>query len=235
MCIDNSKLSIIHHKYVPSSTSSIWVVDTKENSGFLWEKRAILSKHELVRGSQFCFFQDKKNYINSHVALRILIGSFLGQDPRQLDITFPRMRAPVFKNNGKFISLSISRSNGVAAIAICVDRKIGVDLEKIVTLDMQSDIVKSLGSETENSIFTNLDRNSKEEGFWRWWVSKEACLKSIGSGFSYDPSSIGNNFLLNRQTINKTSDYNSIYLEIEPLHISSEKYFLSSAITDGGG
>ena len=205
----------------------IWLVNLREYSQVLWAQRDILNEAENERSKRFQFSIDCKDYVNSHVALRILLGQYFNECPKRLKINFPHMHRPFLGNNKRGFCISISRSSGIAIIALHAYRQIGVDIERKDNFEDQTSLFLAYSSQSEKDFFLQLNKHQKEYAFWRWWVAKEAYLKAIGTGFMYDPRNISINFLETNSIIKTFPKQLDIEVNIDCFNLDGNQYFFS--------
>src|SRR5207253_2715487 len=72
----------------------------------------------------------------------------------------------------------------LALIAVCMERELGVDLEKIRSISESARIVESYFTPAELAQFMALDPSRRDEAFLRGWTRKEAILKAKGVGLA---------------------------------------------------
>lgn len=228
--LQSNDLSLGASHYSIVDGGQVWIVNLRKNSYFLYSQKKILSRAEHERSVHFRFSIDHEDYINSHVALRILLGAHLNERPEHLQVIFPYMRRPFLKNKNSECYISISRRNGIAMIGLHMYRHIGVDIEQEYDFDGQFDLILKYASQSEKNSFFHLNSYQKRYAFWRWWVAKEACLKAMGTGFSYNPRNISVNFF-NESTFIKVSPIQlGIEVSVESLYLGDEKYSIAVAI-----
>ena len=80
------------------------------------------------------------------------------------------------------VSISISRSGSVAAVAVASpDRRIGVDVERVRTDGTAADVAPSLHPD-ERAALARLEGAEHERAFFAVWTGKEAYVKATGEG-----------------------------------------------------
>lgn len=80
--------------------------------------------------------------------------------------------------------LSLSHTRGLAAVALCADADIGVDLERMRgARHLESVAVGALAPE-ELREWRNLPASAREKALLVAWTRKEAVLKALGSGLA---------------------------------------------------
>jgi phosphopantetheinyl transferase len=125
---------------------------------------------------------------NAHSALRAVLSEYTGIPPE--DLGFERQCAACGSREhgkprmtsgtrGRPPSFSLARNDRFAAIAVCADREIGVDLE-----DTQETppATYTWCHPNEAQKFSNLPVARREAEALRLWVRREAVLKAMGIG-----------------------------------------------------
>jgi 4'-phosphopantetheinyl transferase len=152
---------------------------------------AILSPEERARAARFLRGRDRRRFARCRAALREILSALLsvpsgsillragGQGKPEIDPATPGMarteREPALRFN-------VSHSGGLALVAACLGRELGVDIEAIRPIDQADRIVASYFSPGELSAFASLVPADKPHAFMRGWTRKEAILKGLGVG-----------------------------------------------------
>jgi 4'-phosphopantetheinyl transferase len=161
--------------------------------------------------------------IISRGILRILLGNYLGLDPKELLFEASPYGKPFLSNPIKpEISFNLSHSGDLLLIALSKDKQIGIDVERI---DEQIDF-RSLSHMIfldEEQLALSCSTNPIHD-FYVLWTAREAILKLTGLGFSHP----AHNFSVIRE--NKVPHFSTIPVEIN----SSHAYSLSSFIPADG-
>jgi 4'-phosphopantetheinyl transferase len=145
-----------------------------------------LSVDERARAMRFHFARDRQRFIAARGAVRSILGSYLGVDPRQIQFLYdrhgkPAVQGPVDDGNLRF---NLSHSDGLALVATTRGRELGVDLERIRT-DIDCDaLAEKFFSPREVEVLRALAANQKYEAFFSCWTRKEAYVKARGVGLS---------------------------------------------------
>jgi 4'-phosphopantetheinyl transferase len=146
-----------------------------------------LSKDENKRAAKLKIDQKKKQFIITRGALRKLLSNSLNKAAEKIKFSYGQHKKPYVKDqyNNKSIEFNISHSGDYGLIAITLDHKVGVDIEKINReIDYQS-LSNRFFSEKEKQELTSLDKNEQLDAFYRAWVRKESFIKATGKGIAY--------------------------------------------------
>lgn len=174
---------------LPSDEVHVWRVclDTPalQSPAMIERLRDCLSLQEQIRADRFYFLNHRQRYIVAHAALHWVLGGYLGIAPDQVSFTSNPYGKPFLRLNGKEdLEFNMSDSNGLALIAVTLERAIGVDIE-YVRRDLASlQIAEKFFSHREVEILRNLIEDDRAEAFFNCWTRKEAYLKARGRGLS---------------------------------------------------
>lgn len=144
-----------------------------------------LSEDESDRADQLKIEIKKKQFIVTRGVLRKLLSNSLGTAAEEIEFFYGQHKKPTIKekHNNKSVEFNISHSEGYALIAMTLDNKVGVDIEKInQKIDHQS-LSRRFFSEKEE--LTNLDKDKQLDAFYRIWVRKESFIKATGEGIAF--------------------------------------------------
>ena len=149
-----------------------------------------LSAEETKRAAGFRFERDRKRYIARRAFLRMILGYYLDCEPRHINFSYgpygkPRVQDDISSTG---IHFNLSHSNGLALFAVTRDVEIGIDLEMIKPLSDLEGIVTNFFSPSEIAEFYNVAEKERLFAFYNCWTRKEAFIKAIGKGLTYDLS-----------------------------------------------
>ena len=145
-----------------------------------------LSMDDRMRAEQFYFEQDRKHFIASRGIVRMILGRYLGVEPKRLQFCYGKNGKPALANTfGKGnIRFNLSHSEGIALYAFTREHEIGVDIEHIRDISEMEQIAERFFSVRENAVFRALPKSKRKEAFFNCWTRKEAFIKAIGDGLS---------------------------------------------------
>ncbi|MFJ7204377.1 4'-phosphopantetheinyl transferase family protein [Streptomyces sp. NPDC098789] len=170
----------------------LWLVDT---TGY----RAHAARHapgtldaqELARAAEFVRAADRDAYVCAHVALRRLLGAYLGIAPRAVTVD----RAPCAHCQephgrpvlpGGALHFSLSHCHGLSLLAFA-SVPVGVDVEEVPSARTIAETADVLHPR-EAAELAVLPAAERPLAFTRVWTRKEAYLKGLGVGLSEDPA-----------------------------------------------
>jgi 4'-phosphopantetheinyl transferase len=163
----------------------IWRVPQDVNEAVLARYWPILDPKEQMRANRFYFVRDKNRYVVSRAVLRLVIGRYLAQPPKQIRFTYTEHGKPALASvNSERLQFNVSHSGGLAMMAFCLDAEVGIDVEQRRPLDDGEQIAKRFFSAAEVAVFMSLPSEQRVEAFFNCWTRKEAYIKAIGEGLS---------------------------------------------------
>ena len=141
-----------------------------------------LSVDERERAARFHFPADRDSFIIAHGCLRDILSRYLNSQPSELTFSVNQYGKPTL-NNQK-LEFNLSHSGDFALVAITLERKVGVDIERIRS-DMELESIASrYFSQREVSELLALTYEQRVLGFFNCWTRKEAYIKAQGLGLS---------------------------------------------------
>lgn len=142
---------------------------------------SVLAPDELGRAAAFSFDRDRRRFVVARALLRTLLGERLGLDARQVEIAYGPRGKPRLAREGT-LRFSLSHSNGVAAIALCEGREVGIDVEALRDdLPAERLAQRFLPAPVASKVQSGAAPSRLRE-FFRGWVRQEAYAKGRGAG-----------------------------------------------------
>lgn len=187
---DNLLLSYFDDGYISDriaikdSEIHVWFLDIENYDEYHMKSLFdILSLDEKVKMSHYMHVADQKRFLVGHSMLRILLSRYLGREPDDI-ILLNSKHGKLYMPQSN-VSFNISHSGNRVALAFVKEKKIGVDIERMNSLDDYSQIAKNffLPPESER-ICSQIDAAKGMEKFYEIWTVKEAFVKALGHGLS---------------------------------------------------
>jgi 4'-phosphopantetheinyl transferase len=146
----------------------------------------VLSADEHARADRFVFQHHRDRYVVGRAVLRILVASYVGCAPEQLEFRYGRRGKPALAQalGADAVRFNLSHSGGRAVYAITRVGEVGVDLEHIRPLSDMDAIAERCFSAREYAAYTSLPPPARPEGFFACWTRKEAYVKALGDGLA---------------------------------------------------
>lgn len=172
--------------YLPKNEVHIWCTFLNESIEKLPKIKSLLSADERKRANHFFFKRHQNRFILCRGLLRLLIGSYLGIDPKQIEFGYRKKGKPVLNGVSSFPGLffNVSHSKELALFAFSRCPKVGIDVEYIQYDSNMEWLENRLFHQGENAFLRNFDARERTKEFYHLWTSKEAFLKATGVGLS---------------------------------------------------
>jgi 4'-phosphopantetheinyl transferase len=144
----------------------------------------ILSADELERANHFYFQKDQNRFRWGRALLRIILGSYLHQEPTQITLDYNPFGKPLLAKfpEGKSLHFNLSHSQGIALYAVTQGKEIGIDIEQLRPDFPSKKIAERFFTAQESDRLSEVPSEKKSEFFFSLWTCKEAYLKAKGMG-----------------------------------------------------
>lgn len=164
----------------------VWQVDLDAAPPVLAALAEHLSPEERRRSDRFVREADRRRYVASHAALRTILGRYLGLPPAGVEVAVRPGGKPELASlpGAPPLRFNLSHSDGLAMIAVTLDREVGVDVERVRPMPDVGAIVERYFAVPERAAWRALPDYERLAAFFRCWTRKEAYLKARGIGLS---------------------------------------------------
>jgi 4'-phosphopantetheinyl transferase len=150
----------------------------------LGRMRPVLDPAERARADRLRFPRDRDRFVAAHVFLRVTLGRYLGIAPGDVRLsTGPRGKPSLQPAPGSpRPQFNLSHCDGLAVLAVSLDRAVGVDVERIRPGFDYAPIVETAFGAAERAWLRAHDAGARETAFFAAWTRKEALAKAAGTG-----------------------------------------------------
>jgi 4'-phosphopantetheinyl transferase len=145
----------------------------------------VLDGAETERAAALRQDRDRDTYLSGHVAMRLLLGAYLGVPPA--DVVLERLPCPQCGGphgrpvvRGDPVHFSLSHSGGLCLLAFAAT-PVGVDVEAVPAPEV-ADEVGAFLHPRESAELSEVRAVDRPAAFARVWARKEAYLKGLGTG-----------------------------------------------------
>lgn len=177
--------SLLPYCTLLSGEVHVWRMPLEQPARYVHQLLQFLSADEQTRAAKFHFERDRRRFIVARGALRIILGSYLGIDPRHLRFGYGSHGKPYLLDPCCCaIRFNLAHSYELALYAFTREREVGVDIEYIHPMPDIEQIAESFFSVSENAALHKLPVNQRLEAFFNCWTRKEAYIKAIGDGLT---------------------------------------------------
>lgn len=142
----------------------------------------VLDPQEKARAARFLRRADRNRFTIVHDALRRILGSYLDTDPAGLAFEYSSRGKPALA--GYPFQFNLAHSRGLALLGVCLDQRIGVDLEDLERRIDITQIVPRFFAAEEAAAIAALQGKEQRQAFFTAWTRKEAYIKATGEGLA---------------------------------------------------
>ncbi len=147
-----------------------------------------LSPDEQDRARRFRFEEDRRRFVVARGVLRAILGAYTNLPPVQLRFTYSPAGKPELDpqtgHHSASPSFNLSHSGELALYAICLHRRVGVDIEQVRPRAAEEHIAERFFSPREVDALRSLPPDEQAPAFFRCWTRKEAYVKARGEGLA---------------------------------------------------
>jgi 4'-phosphopantetheinyl transferase len=162
------------------TAAEIWIVSIPEDDNDLGRALSILTPDERRRAARLRHDADRRSYVYGHAALRVLLGATQGAPAEARPFSAGPHGKPFIAGAPHF---SVSRAGARAAIGLCVDGEVGVDIERVERGADSIGIGESRFTAAERAWLDHSSGSDERlQRYLRLWVIREALLKAQGVG-----------------------------------------------------
>ncbi len=140
----------------------------------------VLSAEERERAARFRFDPDRERFLASHVALRQLVGTYMGVAAEAVQFREGPRGKPRVEGGLEF---NLSHSGDLALVGIA-RAPVGVDIERIAPRKALMNIAARYFHTDETAWLESRGEGERLREFYRLWTMKEAFLKATGTGLA---------------------------------------------------
>ena len=171
---------------LPCGKAHLWRLDLDVCENTLRTLQGFLSREEIDRAARFRFPVLRRRYVVGRGALRAIVGGYLQEEPAHLGIAYTQFGKPFVANPGTNLHFNISHSDTLWVAAVCVDKPLGVDIERESARIDAMAIAERYFSEREKAEIAGIPAGDRTRAFFRLWTAKEATMKATSLGFALD-------------------------------------------------
>ncbi len=175
----------------------VWAATLAQSAEHVSLYQQMLSPDELARAGKFHFDRDRKRFITGRGLLRSILGRYLDREPRQIQFKYGARGKPTLGGyaGDEPLHFNLAHSDDLMLLALTRGCAVGVDVERLRTLDGAEDIAERFFSALESSRLRALPNIKKPAAFFNLWTRKEAWLKATGEGIAESLNQVQVSFL----------------------------------------
>jgi len=163
----------------------LWRVDLDVGADAEARFRRELSPGEIARAEGFASAPARRRFVVARGTLRVLLGEQLGERPGSIAIETGPSGKPRLAGAAPRLGFSVSHSGDLALICIA-ECEVGVDLEGLRPVPDAVEIARRRFAPAEARFVGEGGPGDVDRRFLTCWTRKEALVKAVGAGLSFD-------------------------------------------------
>jgi 4'-phosphopantetheinyl transferase len=163
----------------------VWKLSLDAPTATLEEAKRVLTQLELTRFERILAPADRMRRMTARLGLRVLLGSYLAIDPREVEVAYGAKGRPELVG-GPNLSFNLSHTADLAVFAIGRGRAVGVDIEALARCPPSARLIARTLDAGELARVMRVGGRERTEAFLRYWTIKEAYAKALGVGLALD-------------------------------------------------
>jgi 4'-phosphopantetheinyl transferase len=165
----------------------LWLADLDVHLADVDRFDELLSDSEREKRLSIKLERIRKHAILSRGILRSVLALYLACDAKDIVIETEPLGKPLLGqrhivDSGGAVHFNVSHSDGLLAIALSACGPVGVDIEKIRSIDEMDSIASELFSDDQRDALHALSGTQRLDLFFQYWVHREAVTKAMGVG-----------------------------------------------------
>lgn len=158
----------------------IWLISTDLDDRGLAALEPLIDDAERVRTAAALSDERRRRFIAAHGAVRVIVGRKLAAPPERIRWRYGPHGKPELAWPATGLQVSLSHSAGLAALALCGGRRVGVDIERLAPSRAVTRLSERFYPPAEAEFVSAAGPASQVRRFTRLWTRKEACVKVTG-------------------------------------------------------
>lgn len=161
----------------------VWRVPLDIPEASVQQLGTLLAHDELARAGRFRFERDRRRFIVARGSLRTILGEYLEHPPSHIQFGYEDHGKPYLAGWGA-LHFNVSHSNELALMALCLNHRVGIDIEFKNRDRATMDVAKHFFASEEVAVLSGLETGARSDAFFAIWSMKEAYIKGRGEGVS---------------------------------------------------
>lgn len=178
----------IKNPELSSGQVHLWLADIRDWQGKHLILQSLLSDVELQRLARYKIPQKREQFTISRGILRLLLASYTGEDPANLQLKTNLAGKPFLPDSQ--VRFNLSHSGDHLLLGVTLFDHIGVDIQEIYPISNMDKIIKGYFSDQEYAFLKSQAPENHLNIFFVIWTAKEAYLKALGDGFTLSPRNV---------------------------------------------
>lgn len=187
----------------------IWRYVLEEEEYDQEKTNPLLSAKEQARCDEYIHTAEKIRYTCNHRFVRRVLATYLNMAPADITFSYAPMGKPYIKGFPLYFNYSYRTTLGL--LAVSEHREIGVDIERMKSLQDALTFASFSFSEKEKEIIFNSSAENFQETLFTFWTFKEAIIKALGVGLNADLTQIDLSGFLHKNNHPLVYDNSDLY------------------------
>ena len=151
----------------------VWAVRTIATPEVISRFETTLAPDQMERAGRYHFEHLRHKYVLAAGALRFLIGRYLGIPPAAVEFVYGRRGKPALGGNDAAVHFNISHSGELAVFAFTTETEVGIDIEKIRSIDSMLSIASQYFCAAETNTLRSLEPEQSRTAFFNCWTRRK--------------------------------------------------------------
>lgn len=161
----------------------LWRLDLETREPGAASAESLLSRDERGRAERLRISAARLRWIAARGGLRQLLGRYLATEPSDIRFTYGQLGKPHLAGaSAPPLRFNLSHSDGIALIAVTLQREVGVDVERVRADFPHLRVARRVFSPEDAASLGTIPPGELPRAFFTAWVHREACLKAHGLG-----------------------------------------------------
>ncbi len=147
---------------------------------------SLLSAAETERMERFHFETDRHTYLIAHALVRTALSRYAPVPPTAWEFDIGQYGRPDIRPGqcDAPLRFNLSHTRGLVAVAVSLDRDIGVDVEHVRPRALSLDVADRYFAPTEVTALRAQPAGAQRDRFFTYWTLKESYIKARGMGLA---------------------------------------------------
>lgn len=143
---------------------------------------ALLAPDERDRAQRLRSPVDHDRFVAGRALMRLLVARRCGRPPAELRLVTGPHGKPRLAGDPPALAFNLTRSGGVALVAISSAGEVGIDVELDGVIPEALEIARRRFTAAEAAAIAQAEDPERSQTFLRCWTRKEAVVKAVGEG-----------------------------------------------------
>jgi 4'-phosphopantetheinyl transferase len=177
---------------------------------------AMLSADERARMQRFRFEHDRHTYLVAHALVRVALSRYAACAPAAWNFAIGAHGRPEIAPGTceRPLRFNLSHTRGLVAVAIAMERDVGVDVEHMYPRSFDLDLAAHFFAPAEVAALHALPAEARRDRFFAYWTLKESYIKARGLGLALPLDGFA--FELGRASAHDPGQSDELTLTVDP-------------------